>query len=218
VTVARLLSGAIHDVNNALQVIAGSIELLEARTDLPEPITRALARMRNQSGRAATALERVTSFTKASVDETNVVNLREMAQRCVALREFAVRRARLSIRLSGEADAAVNISGNRTYIEQAILNLIVNAETGLGTAGGEIEVHVAAEPGWATLRVSDTGPGIPPELADRLFHAFSAASAEQYSAGLGLWAARTIAERHGGTLAQDDTTRGAAFVLRLPRV
>jgi signal transduction histidine kinase len=218
VTVARLLSGAIHDVNNALQVIAGSIELLEGRTDLPEHVTRGLARMRNQSGRAAAALERVTSFTKASVEETTIVNLRDAAQRCVSLREFAVRKARLTIRLSGEGDGALNVSGNRTYIEQAILNLIVNAEEGLGAAGsGEIEVHVAAENGWAVVRVSDTGPGVPASVAGQLFQPFAAASAEHHTAGLGLWAAQTIAARHGGTLTQEPMASGAAFVLRLPR-
>ena len=219
VTVARLLSGAIHDVNNALQVIAGSIELLEARTDLPEHVTRGLSRMRNQSGRAAAALERVTSFTKASVEETTVLNLRDTAQRCVALREFAVRKARLSIRLTGDGDGALNVSGNRTYLEQAILNLIVNAEEGLADAGtGEIDVSVVAEDGWAIVRVSDNGPGVPPALAERLFQPFAAASPAHHTAGLGLWAARTIAERHGGTLTREPTATGAAFVMRLPRV
>lgn len=222
VTVARLLTGAIHDVNNALQVIAGSIELLEGRTDLPEQVTRGLARMRNQSGRAAAALERVTSFTKAPVDDTAVVNLRDIAQRCVGLREFAVRRARLSIRLSGDGEgvvnAALNVSVNRTQIEQAVLNLIVNAEESLAAATGEIDVRVAAEEGWALVRVADNGPGVPAAFADRIFEPFAAASAEQHTAGLGLWAARTIAARHGGTLTQEITASGAAFVLRLPRV
>jgi signal transduction histidine kinase len=218
-TVARLLSGAIHDVNNALQVIAGSIELLEARTDLPEHVTRGLARMRNQSGRAAAALERVTSFTKASLDETTIVNLRDVAQRCVALREFAVRKARLAITLSGDGDGALNVSGNRTSIEQAILNLIVNAEEGLAlTPGGVIDVRVTAEDGWGVVRVADNGAGVPAAIADRLFLPFAAASAEHHTAGLGLWAARTIAERHGGTLRQDPSASGAAFVLRLPHV
>jgi two-component system sensor kinase FixL len=220
VTVARLLSGAIHDVNNALQVIAGSIELLEGRPDLPEHVTRGLARMRNQSGRAAAALERVTSFTKASTEDTTIVNLRDMAQRRVALREFAVRKARLSIRLSGDGEAALNVSGNRTYIEQAILNLIVNAEEGLAASGGggEIDVQVTADAGWAVVRVFDNGPGISPAVAERLFQPFAAAPTDQHTAGLGLWAARTIAERHGGTLSHDTSAPGTAFVFRLPRV
>jgi signal transduction histidine kinase len=216
VTVARLLSGTIHDVNNALQVIAGSIELLEGRDDLPEPVTRALARMRNQSGRAALALDRVTGFTKASIDDTAVVNLRDMAQRAVSLREFAVRRARLSIHLAGDGDAALNVTGIRAYIEQAILNLIANAEEALAGTTGEIEVRVSADDGWGTVRVSDNGPGVPEAVAAQLFHPFAAARSPR-NAGLGLWAARTIAESHGGTLTLEAASRGATFVLRLPR-
>jgi signal transduction histidine kinase len=215
VTVARLLSVTIHDINNALQVIAGSIELLEGRTDLPEPVTRALARMRNQSGRAATALDRVTSFTKGSVAETATVNLRDTAQRSIALREFAVRRARLTIGLTGD-EGALNVTGVRAYIEQAILNLIVNAEDALVGTTGHIGVHVWADDGWAAVRVSDNGPGVAAELAPQLFLPFGTARG-QHTAGLGLWAARTIAENHGGTMTQEPAEQGAAFVLRLPR-
>ena len=65
-TVARLLSGAIHDVNNALQVISGTVELIESRPDVPPSMREALARLRAQSSRAAGTLTEVQLFTRAT--------------------------------------------------------------------------------------------------------------------------------------------------------
>jgi len=55
-TIARLVAGAAHEVNNALQVIGGSAELLQNRSDLPEPVQRTLTRIRDQANRAASAM------------------------------------------------------------------------------------------------------------------------------------------------------------------
>jgi nitrogen-specific signal transduction histidine kinase len=90
-TVARLLSGTVHEVNNALQVISGTVEVLELRTDLPAAVVEALARLRVQSTRAAGALGRVTSFTSTSPEATGPVNMRAVVEESLALRDSALR-------------------------------------------------------------------------------------------------------------------------------
>src|SRR5918993_5401007 len=66
VTTGRLLSGVVHEVNNALLVISGTVELLEGQPDLPQAVVRGLERLRRPSARAAPAPAHVTSFTQAA--------------------------------------------------------------------------------------------------------------------------------------------------------
>jgi signal transduction histidine kinase len=143
-TAARLLSGVIHEINNALQVISGTVELLEARTDLPAATKPALDRLRNQSARAAATLSDVLLFTRASVRDSTRVNLREVAEHSSNLRMFAIRRAGLTINLSVPQGEYL-VSGNRAQLQQAVLNLITNAELALaGARTGAITVSLDA--------------------------------------------------------------------------
>lgn len=109
-TAARLLSGAVHEVNNALMVISGTVELLRTRSDLPPPVAESLTRLFNQSGRAAAALGEVLAFTHAPAAEWGRLSLREAAARSVDLRRFAIKRAGLSVRLDADDQAPADRS------------------------------------------------------------------------------------------------------------
>ncbi len=216
-TAARLLSGAVHEVNNALMVISGTVELLEARPDLPPNMADALARLRAQSGRAATALAEVLSFIRTPAGELTLVNLRDAASRAVELRRFAIKRVGLAVRFDADEQVTFTTRGNRGALQQAILNLIVNAEQALAGTQGGITVEVVEDGARVGIRVRDTGRGIPPEVREQLFQPFVTTRAPHEGAGLGLWVARTIAVAHGGTLEVEEATEGASLVMWLPR-
>jgi signal transduction histidine kinase len=217
-TTARLLSGVVHDVNNALQVISGTAELLSGRTDLPEALSPALDRLRRQTARAAGVLSEVQLFTRGSLSDRLPVNLREMAEHSLALRAFTIRRAGLTSRIEAAEGEQFVVSGNRTQLQQALLNLIVNAEQALAGRGGEILVELGADGDWLTIRVSDKGPGIALQPLDRAFDAFVTTRDPWDGAGLGLWAARAIVAEHGGTIAVESSAGGTTVVIRLPSV
>lgn len=217
-TAARLLSGAVHEVNNALQVISGTVEILQGRTDLGDPITRALERVRTQSSRAAGALADVLVFTKGAVDESTRVDLRETITYCLGVRRFAIHRAGLTVRFEPDADATYFVQGTRGLIQQAVLNLIVNAEQALALSRGTIDVELKNSDSWVEVRVSDEGAGVLLQPRERAFEPFVSTRDPWQGAGLGLWAARAIVESHQGTLTIGDRPPGALFVMRLPRV
>jgi two-component system NtrC family sensor kinase len=217
VTAARLMAGAIHDVNNALQVISGTVEILQGRTDLPEAVTRALARVRNQSTRAGAALADVLVFTKSAVDESTRLDLREMVDYCVRVRRFAIGRAGLSVRWDIDTAPTCVVAGTRALLQQAVLNLIINAEQALAFTRGTITVELVDEGRWVDVRVSDDGAGVLVEPTERAFEPFVSTREPGQGTGLGLWAARSIAEAHNGTLTIDEGTSGGSFVLRLPK-
>ena len=215
-TVARLLSGAAHEVNNALQVISGTVEILEMRTDLPPEAAETLSRLRAQSARAAVALGRVMAFTRTPRGATGPVNVRELVEDSLALRDFAVRRARLSTRLEADREIACVVTGNRGDLQQVLVNLIINAEQALAGAAGTIVVRLEAEARHILVRVMDEGRGVDVAPAERAFHPFVTGGNPFDTPGLGLWAGRLLVEQHGGTLELEQHATGTAFVMRLP--
>jgi two-component system NtrC family sensor kinase len=215
-TAARLLPGVIHEINNALQVISGTVELLEARSDLPPATRPSLDRLRNQSTRMAATLSDVQLFIRAPVRDTGRVSLRELAEHSANLRMFAIRRAGLTISVVAD-QGEILVTGNRGQLQQAVLNLIANAEMALAPLRrGAIQVHIEADDAWATLRVSDEGPGVAVQPREAAFEAFTTTREPWEGAGLGLWAARRIAQAHGGTVTVEGES-GNVFALRLPR-
>jgi len=103
-------------------------------------------------------------------------------------------------------------------LERALANLVDNAVK-FTPEGGTIVCRTAAEAGWITVTIGDSGPGIGPERVATLFTRFQqgADAAGRRSTGLGLYIARAIIVAHGGEIALDTSQPcGAWFVIRLP--
>ena len=215
-TVARLLSGAAHEVNNALQVISGTVEVLESRADVPAATQNALARLRGQSSRAAAALGLVMQYARAPRGSTGPVNMHEVAEESLALRDFSIRRAGLTARIEADPTAMFIVNGNRGDLQQALLNVLINAEHAVHGPSGTITVRLSREEGTVVLRVVDNGPGIAIDPKERAFEAFVTSGDPFDAPGLGLWTARTLVERYGGSLDIETTAGGASLVMRMP--
>jgi two-component system C4-dicarboxylate transport sensor histidine kinase DctB len=215
-TVTRLVAGASHEVNNALQVISGTVELLLGSEDLPPPVTQALDRIAAQSARAAAAMAGVTALSRSVAETSAPVDLRDVVSRAAGLRRYSIGRAGLTIAVD-LGDVPLIVVGNGPRLLQALVNLIDNAEQALaGRPSGHIVVRAAQEPGMACVRVEDDGPGVPAHLAIDIFAPFVTSRSRPDSVGLGLPVAKAIAETHGGTLTVEAAERGAIFALRLP--
>jgi signal transduction histidine kinase len=132
--------------------------------------------------------------------------------------EVSRARAGSPVALDVLAAARVNVAGDPAELRRVIANLLDNATR---HARSHVEVTVADAGGVAEVAVTDDGPGVPPDQAERIFERFArlddARSSTEGGTGLGLAIAREIAARHGGTLTLDTAHRaGARFVLRLP--
>ena len=216
-TIARLVAGAAHEVNNALQVIGGSVELLQNRTDLPEAVQKILARVSEQTTRAAGAMTGVVTLSRSQPEAFYQVDLREVASRAVGMRQYSIARADLTVHLDLPPQAQI-VQGHTMHLLQALLNLIQNAEQALASRrGGRIGVRVVDEGSHAVVRVTDDGPGIPAADAEAIFQPFVTSRPRPESTGLGLSVARAIAEAHGGSLEFEPQPQGAVFALRVPR-
>ena len=215
-TSANLMAGVIHEVNNVLQVISGTVELLQTRPDIPPAITPALDRLSKNTARAAAIFAEVLVFTRGTIGDIARVNLREVAEHSLALRAFFIKRANLTSTLVAPEDLRFAVMGNRSQLQQVLLNLIVNAEQASAGTKGAIVVELDSADGWVTLRVIDAGPGVPADHEELAFSAFVSTRTPADGAGLGLWAAREIVAAHGGSLTLEPRPSGAAFAIRLP--
>ena len=213
-TTARLLSGVIHEINNALLVVSGTVELLEGRRDLPEAAARPLERLRTQSHRMALAIAQVTAFTQAPLGEVTDVSFRDVVRTAADLRRFAVTRAGLTMEVAAEGDPCLT-RGNPGELQQAVLNLIISAEQALAGTRGHITVATAKSPESVQVRVADNRPAAA-ESPEQMFEPFVATRSPTDLSGLSLFAARAIVERHGGTLAVERDAERTALVMRLP--
>jgi len=211
----RFAAQASHELRTPLTVLRGELEELIAHTtDDPAPARRALA----AGERLIHLVESLLLFGRAEArfdaDDLELLNLSDVVREEVD-------------RLSGPAQAKIApdladevlVLGNEHLLGRAISNLLDNA---VKYAAGErrIDVTTGALDGSAVLTVSDAGPGIPPELRERIFEPFyrdPQARAAGPGHGLGLPLARAVARAHGGDLVvRPSVTGGSRFELSLP--
>lgn len=215
-TAARLMSGATHEVNNALQVISGTVELLMASPEVPDAVLQALERIHAQSARAAAAMVGVTVLSRLPTGEPTTLDMREVVARATALRRYAIGRAGLSVSLDSTPHPLL-VTGNADQLLQAVVNLIENAEQALaGQPAGRIQITTALDGTTVCVSVVDNGPGLSTDVAERAFDPFVTTRPRPDSVGLGLPVARAIAGAHGGSLVAEPSAQGASFALRLP--
>ncbi len=128
-----------------------------------------------------------------------------------------------SIRVQREFDDCPPMRGIVGELRQAVSNLIANAIDAVERSGVITVATRAVSNGtdcWVEVIVADNGPGIAPAHINRIFEPFFTTK-KDVGTGLGLWAAKTIVDRHGGTItveSQQDgkSARGAAFTIQLP--
>jgi signal transduction histidine kinase len=217
-TVARTLVGTAHALNNALQVIAGSAELLTQQRELGDGSRRAIDRIQQQTSRAAETLSDLMQFARDAQNTRGQLALRAIAAKAVALRAFSARRAGLTLSFDTPDTVAGTVQGRPGQLLQVVLNLIMNAEQALtGQAGGAIALTLTESDGVVQLTVADNGPGVPADLLPQLFTPFVSGHPVPDTQGLGLAAARVIARQHGGDVTLDSTTAGCRVTLSLPR-
>jgi signal transduction histidine kinase len=204
---AEMGGGIAHELRNSLATLRGYLTLIERRPD-EESIADFLSEIRQESDHLERVLEDFLSFARPGSLRMEEVSLTRLALRTAAdpaLEGFAVR-------VHG-AEGEVHLRGDAQLLERAIRNLVHNAVQAEREAGrqGPVELRIERQPAGVELAVEDRGPGLPPEIRERLFHPF--ATARRGGVGLGLALAHRIVVLHGGTIQMEDRLGGGTRAL-----
>lgn len=237
--VGQLAGGVAHDFNNLLTAIQLQLSGLLERHPVGDPSYEGLNEIRQTAIRAADLVRKLLAFSRKSTVRRERLDLGELVG------EFAILLRRLlreDVRLETDYGRDLPIVlADKSQLETAVMNLAVNArdamrgvvEPGAGVvtiATRRLTVEEARGLGWADaptseialIEVSDTGPGVPPELLDKIFEPFFTTKAVNEGTGMGLATVYGIAQQAGGHITvsnvegPDGGTMGAAFRLFLP--
>jgi len=215
-----LATSIAHELNQPLTAIANYVET--ASSLLAEPTPEAIALVREaldecaaESIRAGQIVRRLRDYISRGETDRQVVPLARLINEASAL--AFVRSGSQSFEFNVRVDPDDLVLVDRVQIQQVLLNLIRNAiEAMEGTRFGRLTITaVHREPGFIELIVSDSGPGLAPEAADRLFEPF--VSTKRTGMGVGLSICRAIVEAHEGRIWADASPMGgASFHFTLP--
>jgi two-component system sensor histidine kinase TctE len=200
----RFVNDAAHQLRTPLAGLKSQTELALGENVDPALAAR-LQRVHESAVRSAHLVNQLLSLARAEPEsalaqQTSRVDLRELARELTAEWVPKALQAGVDLGLDEAADGAppVVVLGHALLLREALQNLIDNA---IRYAGPSSEVTVSVwrgDDGMGVVQVSDTGPGIPPDLHRAVFERFVRATHEGSGCGLGLAIVKSIAERHSG--------------------
>jgi PAS domain S-box-containing protein len=214
----QVVAGIAHEMNNPLQGVVGHLELLIDHSPEARPIRKELRRVFREAERASRIVHNLLVFAGSRPVVRRPLRLDRVISRALASRRAALERAGIEV-VRSFSDAVPPIAGDPLLLQQAFLNIIINAEYAIESrgAGGRIETTTSATDGHVVVTVRDTGPGIPDDVLPRIFDPFFTTKDVGKGTGLGLAITYGIVLDHGGTIqAANAPGGGAVFRITLP--
>ena len=227
--IGRLTAGMAHDFNNLLTVIIGSVEMLQTKPGPEARSARRLSAISEAADRGARLTRQLVAFARKQVLRPQAVDLNSLVRGMRGLLDSAVSgRARLRLQLADDLWVA---DLDRVQIEQAILNLAVNARDAIAREGtitietANVTVSKAGCPAatlaagdYVSVTVCDTGCGMSAEVLAHAFDPFFTTKETGAGSGLGLSQVYGIVQQSGGvTGIQSEPGQGTHVTLYFPR-
>lgn len=227
--IGTLAGGVAHDFNNILTSIINSTELALTDIEAESLAGKDLERVLKAAHRGSGVVKQILTFSRPNKEDFTNVNLSETVLEALHLLERSVSR-NIKVRSHVEAEQAM-VMADRTQLHQVVMNLCTNAYQALRDSGGQLDVHLVealvdnelgqlldVKPGlYVKLTVADNGPGIPPDILDKVFDPFFTTKGKSEGTGLGLAVVHSIVKGHqGGLLLQSKPWVRTSMEIFLP--
>jgi len=216
-SVGRMAAGVAHEINNPLAGALIYAELLKERIS-DDPQSRAdIQEVIDQTLRCKNIVSELLEFSRQSIGRTSSFSLDHLIGQCLNL---LVNQALFQdIRVATEIEPDMpEMVGDIGQLQQVFTNLFINAADAMG-GKGVLTVIAGYQPDDSrfVVKVSDTGPGVPVHLRDKIFDIFFTTKPVGKGTGLGLSITRNIVQLHGGTIGFEcPPAGGTTFIVELP--
>jgi two-component system, NtrC family, sensor kinase len=214
-SIGLLAAGIAHEVNTPIAGISSYTQMLLKETPESDRHRPILKKIEKQTFRAAEIVNGLLNFSRLNGAEFAALNVNQLIHDSLALLDHQLQRNHIKVE-SHFAEALPPVHGNIGKLQQAFVNLFLNARDAM-PSGGELGIQTEMIDSMILVDISDTGMGIPEENLKRIFDPFFTTKAVGKGTGLGLAVTYGIIQEHGGRIFVDsDLGKGTHFRLKLP--
>jgi signal transduction histidine kinase len=209
--ISRLTGGVAHEIKNPLNAMALHLEVLKSKLDGQEPEVDVIAR---EIKRLDSVVKTFLNFNRPVELKTRPIDISDLTEQVVALVSVNAQTNNIEIETALQENLWIN--GDPDLLLQAILNVVNNALEAMDD-GGKLILRTKSDGDECQLAISDSGPGIPPEIQDRVFHLYF--TTKERGSGIGLATTFRVVQLHSGTIDfVSELGKGTTFRLRFPRM
>jgi len=218
-SLGQMASGIAHEINNPLEsvMICSEMLLMRVTKDTYDRgvFEKYLKIIDEEVLRCRDITSNMLSFSRQTTLSKSDIDVHLQIDKAIDLVGYQGRLKHITV--TKKYGEKILVSGNEGELRQVFLVLLINALDAMDNKGS-ITVETGTEAGSAWIRIRDTGPGIAPEVLQRIFHPFFSTKLEKGGTGLGLSIAHRIIANHRGSLTVvSEQGHGAAFTITLPR-
>jgi PAS domain S-box-containing protein len=207
--ITRLTSGVAHEIKNPLNAMALHLEVLKSRLDGQQPELEVIVA---EIKRLDNVVKTFLNFNKPIVLEARPIDLNRVVEQVLAL--VLVEAQARNIEMESVLNGKLWINGDPDLLKQAILNVVNNGLEAMKD-GGKLSVRTEWSGQECRLTIRDAGPGIPPEIQDRIFNLYF--TTKENGSGIGLATTFRVVQLHSGTIDfVSEQGKGTTFQLRFP--
>ncbi|MEE8574307.1 MAG: ATP-binding protein, partial [Thermodesulfobacteriota bacterium] len=200
----EMAAGIAHEVNNPLQMMMGNVEILKHLDDESNPkVDERLDSLKDGVLRIKGIIRNLLVFAREQTTETENVDINPVIMSGASMLREQLKLSNINIELELDSDP-VYVRCNKNLLQQVLINLIQNARDAMEEAGKGSRIYVRTNvlPSTeAVIEVSDDGPGMSEEIAEKIFDPFFTTKDVGKGTGLGLSVSRRIIEGMGGSIA-----------------
>jgi len=214
--IGKMMSTIVHDIRGPVNTIYGFVDLMSDASATPDERQDYASVIRDEIRSLMNMITEILDFAKGKSTilprKTSVPNIIKKIQ--PQLEQLCQKNG---IRLQIDVRSRDLLYVDEGKLNRAIYNISKNAVEAMGQNGGKLLVAARSKNGEVEFEITDTGPGIPTEIKEKIFETF-VTSGKTGGTGLGLAIVKKVIDEHGGTMEiQSKPGEGATFFIRLPK-
>ncbi len=212
--ISRLTGGVAHEVKNPLNAILMHVELAKMKLNHGDyDLAPQMDVISSEILRLDRVVKTFLDFTRPVVLNFNEMPLHTLVTDIVDLARPQAENCNIALSVEQSVEP-VGVMVDADLLKQALLNIVVNAIEAM-TEGGKLEIQSGVRSNYAEIRIVDSGPGIPPEVRDKIYNLYF--TTKTHGSGIGLAMTYRIVQLHDGKIDfSSEPGKGTTFTVQLP--